>query len=103
MINKYLKLLLSMSIAVISILGLTSTSAFASDLTVRFAWYMPPHTATANQAETIAKNIKEMSHGSIKVLTYPSGSLLKASNIANGLANNTANMGINAMHWWSKY
>ncbi|CAG9298171.1 TRAP transporter substrate-binding protein [Celerinatantimonas diazotrophica] len=103
MINKCLKLLLSMSIALISILGLTSPSAFASDLTVRFAWYMPPHTATANQAETIAKNIKEMSHGSIKVLTYPSGSLLKASNIANGLANNTANMGINAMHWWSKY
>lgn len=94
---------LAASIAATAFLSVASTTASASDLTVRFAWYMPPHTATANQAEAIANNIETMSNGSIKVLTYPSGSLLKASNIANGLANNTANIGINAMHWWSKY
>lgn len=81
----------------------TTFNAQASDLTVRFAWYMPPHTATADQAQLIAHNIRALSHGSIKVQTYPSGSLLKASNIAKGLVNNTANMGINAMHWWSKF
>lgn len=80
----------------------TATAAHASDLTLRFAWYMPPHTAVANQGEAIAKAITKLSHGSIKVDTYPSGSLLKESNIAAGLSNNTANMGIMAMHWWSK-
>lgn len=76
--------------------------AAAKDLTIRFAWYMPPKTATAEQGNAIAKNIETMSHGKIHVETYPSGSLLKESNIAEGLTNNTANMGIFAMHWWSK-
>ena len=76
--------------------------ARAQDLTIRMAWYMPPHTATANQGNTVAKQIESLSHGKIHVETYPSGSLLKESNIAEGVTNNTANMGIFAMHWWSK-
>ncbi len=75
--------------------------ATAQTLTIRFAWYMPPHTATANQGEAIAKNIEKLSKGSIKVETYPSGSLLKESTMAQGIANNTVNMGIMAIHWWS--
>ncbi len=74
----------------------------AQDLTLRFAWYMPPDTATANQGNAIAKEIESLSKGKIHVETYPSGSLLKESNISEGIANNTANMGIFAMHWWSK-
>jgi TRAP-type C4-dicarboxylate transport system substrate-binding protein len=80
--------------------GLPS-AASAQQLTVRFAWYMPPHTATANQGELIAKNIEKLSNGKIKVETYPSGSLLKESTMAQGIANNTVNMGIMAIHWWS--
>jgi TRAP-type C4-dicarboxylate transport system substrate-binding protein len=76
--------------------------ASAQTLTIRFAWYMPPHTATANQGDAIAKNIEKMSGGKIKVETYPSGSLLKESTIGDGIANNTVNMGIMAIHWWSK-
>jgi TRAP-type C4-dicarboxylate transport system substrate-binding protein len=76
--------------------------AAANDLTVRFAWYMPPDTATANQGIAVAKEIESLSHGQIHVETYPSGSLLKESNIAEGIGNNAANMGIFAMHWWSK-
>jgi TRAP-type C4-dicarboxylate transport system substrate-binding protein len=76
--------------------------AMAQDLTVRFAWYMPPHTATADQGNAVARNIESLSHGKIKVETYPSGSLLKESNLAEGLTNNTVNLGITAMHWWSK-
>lgn len=76
-------------------------TALAQELTVRFAWYMPPHTATAMQGNAIAANIKKMSGGKIKVETYPSGSLLKESNMAQGISNNTVNMGIMAMHWWS--
>ncbi|MEL0637495.1 MULTISPECIES: TRAP transporter substrate-binding protein [Marinomonas] len=101
--RKTTSLSLVSALTVTAALAFTTSSAQASDLTVRFAWYMPPHTATADQAQLISENIKKMSHGSINVLTYPSGSLLKASNIANGLVNNTANMGVNAMHWWSKY
>jgi TRAP-type C4-dicarboxylate transport system substrate-binding protein len=83
-------------------LSVSAVPATAKDLTIRFAWYMPPHTATATQGNAIAQKIEKMSHGKIKVETYPSGSLLKESNIAEGLTNNTANMGIFAMHWWSK-
>ncbi|HEU5019783.1 MAG TPA: TRAP transporter substrate-binding protein DctP [Pseudolabrys sp.] len=75
--------------------------ASAQQLTVRFAWYMPPHTATANQGEAIAKNIERLSNGQIKVETYPSGSLLKEFGMAQGIANNTVNMGIMAIHWWA--
>ncbi len=78
-----------------------ATSAQAADLTVRFAWYMPPHTATADQAQAIAENIKKDSDGKIEVKTYPSGSLAKESTMAQALANNTASLGIMAMHWWS--
>ncbi|MFM2485569.1 TRAP transporter substrate-binding protein [Celerinatantimonas yamalensis] len=85
------------------LLSCSTVAAQASELQLRFAWYMPPHTATAEQAELIAKNIKTLSHGQIDVQTYPSGSLFKASNIAKGIMNNTTNMGINALHWWSKY
>lgn len=73
----------------------------ASALTVRFAWYMPPNTPTADQAEAVAKNIAKDSGGKIKVETYPSGSLAKESTLGPSIANNTANMGIGAMHWWS--
>ena len=83
-------------------LGTLAPCAMADNLTVRFAWYMPPNTATARQGNTVAKQIEKLSHGKIHVETYPSGSLLKASNIAQGLMNNMANMGIFAMHWWSK-
>src|SRR3546814_2163448 len=93
-------LLLLSTISAASLLG---TTAMASDLTVRLAWYMPPHTATDTQGVAIAKQIKALSHGKIDVQTYPAGSLLKESNMAQGLGNNTANMGIMAMHWWAKY
>ncbi len=82
--------------------GAVAVPVKAQDLTVRFAWYMPPDTATANQGNAIAKEIQTLSHGKIHVETYPSGSLLKESNISEGVANNTASMGIFAMHWWSK-
>jgi TRAP-type C4-dicarboxylate transport system substrate-binding protein len=82
--------------------GPGAVPAKAQDLTLRFAWYMPPDTATANQGNAIAKEIESLSKGTIHVQTYPSGSLLKESNISEGVANNTANMGIFAMHWWSK-
>lgn len=78
-----------------------ATSARAADLSVRFAWYMPPHTATSDQAEAITKNIEKDSNGKISVKTYPSGSLAKESTMAQAISNNTANMGIMAMHWWS--
>jgi TRAP-type C4-dicarboxylate transport system substrate-binding protein len=94
-----------LAILFVSSLGLTgmSLAQAASDLTVRLAWYMPPHTATADQGTNFAKAISDLSGGKIKVETYPSGSLLKESNIAQGLSNNTANMAIFGMHWWSKY
>lgn len=75
--------------------------ASAQSLTVRLAWYMPPGTATAKQGEAIAKYIEQMSNGSITVKTYPSGSLLSESTMAEGIQNNTVNMGILGMHWWS--
>jgi TRAP-type C4-dicarboxylate transport system substrate-binding protein len=75
--------------------------ASAQKLTIRFAWYMPPHTATADQGNAIAANIEKLSKGDIKVETYPSGSLLKESTMGQGIANNTVNMGIMAIHWWS--
>lgn len=75
--------------------------ASAQTLNVRLAWYMPPGTATAMQGEEVAKNIEQMSNGSIKVTTYPSGSLLSESTMAEGIQNNTVNMGILGMHWWS--
>ena len=87
--------------AALMLLGILAPAAMAKKLTVRFAWYMPPNTATDKQGTTVAKEIESLSHGQIQVQTYPSGSLLKASNIAQGLTNNTANMGIFAMHWWS--
>jgi TRAP-type C4-dicarboxylate transport system substrate-binding protein len=84
------------------LLGISAvTPASAQKLTIRFAWYMPPHTATADQGNTIAANIEKLSNGDIKVETYPSGSLLKESTIGPGIANNTVNMGIMAIHWWS--
>jgi TRAP-type C4-dicarboxylate transport system substrate-binding protein len=88
--------------AVLMVWGVGAVPANAKDLTIRLAWYMPPNTATANQGNTVAKEIESLSHGKIRVETYPSGSLLKESNMAEGIANNTANMGIFAMHWWSK-
>ena len=92
------------SVAALLAVGLSAacwSASAAATTTVRFAWYMPPHTATADQGQEIARKIEKLSHGSIKVETYPSGSLLKESNMAQGIANNTVNMGIMAMHWWS--
>jgi TRAP-type C4-dicarboxylate transport system substrate-binding protein len=82
-------------------LGLWSAAPAVAAETARFAWYMPPHTATAIQGEAIAANIQKAGGGKIKINTYPSGSLLKESTMAQGIANNTVNMGIMAMHWWS--
>lgn len=76
-------------------------SAMADDLTMRLAWYMPPNTAVSKQGQEIADKIQKMSDGSITVQTFPSGSLLKESNLGQGIANNTTNMGILGMHWWS--
>lgn len=76
-------------------------SASAADLTIRMAWYMPPNTAVADQGQEVANKIESMSHGQIDVQTFPSGSLLKESNIGQGVENNTANMVISGMHWWS--
>jgi len=95
------KMLIGAGASAACLLGITT--AQAADLTIRLAWYMPPHTATADYGEALAKAITDMSHGSIKVETYPSGSLLKESNIVQGLTNNTANIAILGMHWWSKY
>ncbi|TMV83945.1 TRAP transporter substrate-binding protein [Thioclava sp. BHET1] len=78
-----------------------ATPAAASSLSVRFAWYMPPNTPTADQGNAIAKQIEADSKGAIKVSTYPSGSLANESRMGDAIANNTANMGIAAMHWWS--
>lgn len=75
--------------------------AQAADLSVRFAWYIQPDTATARQDNAIAKNIEQDSGGKIAVKTYPSGSLATESTMAQALTNNTANMGVMAMHWWS--
>ena len=88
--------------AALMVWGVGAVPASAQDLSIRFAWYMPPDTATADQGITLAKQIETLSHGKIHVVTYPSGSLLKESNIAEGITNNTASMGIFAMHWWSK-
>lgn len=82
-------------------LAATTSAASAADLNIRLAWYMPPHTAVATQGKEVADRIQSMSHGAIKVQSYPSGSLLKESNIGQGVANNTANMVISGMHWWS--
>ena len=81
--------------------GMTAGPARAADLTVRFAWYMPPHTATSDQAEAIARNIETMSKGAIKVQTYPAGSLAVETGMGQAITNNTVNMGIVGMHWWS--
>ena len=90
-------------IAAAAALSLSAVAAPASaqSLTVRFAWYMPPHTATANQGEAVAAAIQKLSNGKIKVETYPSGSLLKESTMGQGISNNTVNMGIMAIHWWA--
>lgn len=91
----------ALAIALCSLFLAAPQAAMAKDLTLRMAWYMPPNTAVAEQGQAIAKKIESMSHGSITVQTYPSGSLLKESNMGQGIANNTTNMGILGMHWWS--
>lgn len=97
-------LLLISAMSAASLLGTTlGATASAADLTVRLAWYMPPHTATDAQGTAVAKAIESLSQGKIKVETYPAGSLLKESNMAQGITNNAANMGIMGMHWWAKY
>ncbi|WP_423823034.1 TRAP transporter substrate-binding protein DctP [Salinisphaera sp. SPP-AMP-43] len=93
------KLLGGALVAASAFLGMHNASA--ADLTLRLAWYMPPNTAVADQGQEIADKIESMSQGDIKVQTFPSGSLLKESNIGQGVANNTANMVISGMHWWS--
>ncbi|MCC7080470.1 MAG: TRAP transporter substrate-binding protein DctP [Burkholderiales bacterium] len=81
----------------------SSTHAVAAEptLTIKMAWYIPPGTAVDKQGNAIAKKIEEMSHGSIKVLTYPGGSLLKETNMARGLQDNVVQMGILGVHWWA--
>lgn len=79
----------------------TVAPASAADLTVRFAWYMPAGTATDDQGNEIAKKIQEYSKGTIDVKTYPAGSLLTEKNMGDGIRNQTAQMGILGMHWWS--
>ena len=76
-----------------------ATPAAASSLSVRFAWYMPPNTPTADQGNAIVKQIEADSKGTITVSTYPSGSLTNESRMGDAIANKTANMGIAAMHW----
>ena len=85
---------------IFALLGLAQPAS-AADLTIRFAWTIPPHTATGDQAEAIAKNIEAMSHGKIAVQTYPAGSLVNQSTMGQALSNNTVNMGILGVHWWS--
>lgn len=95
------RLLATLGIALL-VCAAAAVPAHAKKLTIRFAWYMPVDTATAHDAMVITKKIESLSHGTIKVQTYPSGSLLVESNMAQGLTNNTANMGILGMHWWGK-
>lgn len=99
--NRLCKLLVASSLGAFSLLSFPG--AQAADLTMRVAWYMPPHTATADQGQAFADAVTKLSGGKIKVETYPSGSLLKESNIAQGLSNNTTNAAIFGMHWWAKY
>ena len=70
-------------------------------LTVKLAWYLPAGTAVDTQAKAIAAAIEKMSHGSIKVETYPGGSLLTETNMAHGLENNLVQMGVLGVHWWA--
>lgn len=86
-------------VAAFAFMGIQSASA--ADLTIRFAWYMPPGTSVDTQSQEIAKKIESLSDGKIKVETYPAGSLLKEANIGQGVANNTANMIVSGMHWWA--
>ena len=99
--NERLKINLMGAALAVAAMLLGAQSASAADLTIRLAWYMPPNTAVADQSQEIADKIESMSNGDIKVQTFPSGSLLKESNIGQGVANNTANMIISGMHWWS--
>jgi TRAP-type C4-dicarboxylate transport system substrate-binding protein len=80
-----------------------STQARAAEpaLTIKMAWYIPAGTAVDRQGQAIAKKIEELSHGSMKVLTYPGGSLLKETNMARGLQDNVVQMGILGVHWWA--
>lgn len=99
--NRLCEMLVASSVGIFSLVGWSASQA--ADLTVRIAWYMPPHTATADQGQAFTDAITKLSGGKIKVETYPSGSLLKESNIAQGLSNNTTNAAIFGMHWWAKY
>ena len=55
--------------AIVMFWGTAAAPAIAQTLTVRFAWYMPPNTATARQGNTVAKEIETLSHGKIHVQT----------------------------------
>jgi TRAP-type C4-dicarboxylate transport system substrate-binding protein len=99
--SKYFKSIALTLVGAIALFGIGSRTVRAADLAIRFAWTMPPHTATSDQAEMIAKNIKAMSNGEIEVQTYPSGSLATETSLGSALKNNTVNMGITGMHWWS--
>lgn len=76
-------------------------AAAVKPLTVKLAWYLPAGTAVDQQAKAIAAAIEKMSHGSIKVETYPGGSLLTETNMAHGLQNDLVQMGVLGVHWWA--
>lgn len=74
--------------------------AAKSSLDVRFSWYLPDSSSTGKEGFDVAKRIQDLSKGSIKVRTYPAGSLLQEYQSAEGVQNNTVNLVILGMHWW---
>lgn len=72
----------------------------AAELDIRFSWYLPNSSSTGKEGFDVAKRIEQLSKDSIKVKTYPAGSLLQEYQSAEGVQNNTANMVILGMHWW---
>jgi TRAP-type C4-dicarboxylate transport system substrate-binding protein len=83
-------------------LAASALTAQASPLQVKFAWYLPDSAASARQDIQAAKNIEAESHGTIKVTTYPAGSLYTESQMAEAIQNNSVNLGVIGLHWWGK-
>jgi TRAP-type C4-dicarboxylate transport system substrate-binding protein len=80
-------------LATLLVAGLGTTPATAEPISLSYANFPPPKTFPCVQMERWKKEVEKRTKGKVKINTYPSGTLLGAKNMMDGVIAGTADIG----------
>ncbi len=88
-----------LSVLILVLFVALGTAQAAEPITLRYANFPPASTFPCVQMERWAKEVSMRTHGKVKVLTFPGGTLLAAKNIFDGVISGMADVGNFAMSY----